>query len=201
MLSLARVLTCIRDGALWPDDSRSGRWRASPPLLNKKTIPDRILMSMLNETAEKAEDAEEDSDGFGDDPVPAIEFNDVESPDTSDSGSDQSSDDSDEDGALAAAELLEASEQESADKRLLVKGIDDGSKAEFPDHGIVLNLVTNVAHRAKQDGKCACGAKVSDLSSEFHYLQSDLQGRSLCWRSGCAPWRASATESPTDVGE
>jgi hypothetical protein len=134
----------------------------------------------------------EDSDGFGD-----FEKVDFEHKVTDSESSDEdSSDDSDEDGALAADEMLDAGEQVSADKKLVVRGIDDGSQAEFPDHGIVLNLITNVAHRARPDGKsCSCGAKLSDLNSEFHYLQSDLMGRSLCWRSGCAPWHASSSNA------
>jgi hypothetical protein len=187
LLSLAKLLTCIREGTFRPDESRSGRWKTSPPLLSKPGLIH--FLSNKSSIENKVVAEEDDGDGFGDDTVPDIEFQETASTDSSE----QSSDDSDEDGMRAVTELLEAGEQISADNRLLTKGIDDGSKAEFPDNGIVINLVTNVAHRAKSDQKCACGTKLSELSSEYLYLEGDLRGRSLCWKQGCAPWRAAVT--------
>jgi hypothetical protein len=83
-------------------------------------------------------------------------------------------------------QIVQASESKRATLSL---GIENGSFAEFPEGGFLLNRFTNVAHQLKDANTCACGIPALDTKFDFHYEAGALAERKLCWRSGCGKWK------------
>ena len=99
--------------------------------------------------------------------------------------------DADSDDVEMALEQEEAEVQgeETTKTEFLQKGAATAEDADFPEDGVILNKLTGVAHKAGDDCRPACGTKLSDRNLEMHLSPEAMEGMTLCWRFGCAPWR------------
>ena len=78
--------------------------------------------------------------------------------------------------------------RDEAQASSLEKGVATGADAAFPEGGLLVNRVTERAHKLRDATCTACGIKATNQSYEFHYEESALSCLKLCWRAGCAPW-------------
>ena len=97
--------------------------------------------------------------------------------------------DSDDVAMALEQEETELQKEETAKAEFLQKGASKAEEAEFPKGGIILNKLTDVAHKAGEDCRPACGSRLSERNLEMHLSPEPMEGKGLCWRPGCAPWR------------
>jgi hypothetical protein len=116
--------------------------------------------------------------------------------DDSDGSSDSSDTSDDSDGEMVSMTLEEEEKivQTGDDKRAaLVNGVKSGSDVMYPEGGIFVNKFTGVAHQVRNATTCSCGIVASSTKFEYSYEVSALEGKKLCWRSGCASWVSTET--------
>ena len=221
---LAKLLRTIRNGQFDPDCSRSGRW-------HQEVVPEEqsLQLALCGECGEdlgakpcfrcecgvwlhcnapcaiQCEWCHEDMCGK----CEASHDHECHAPPPDDlaldDGFDESEAESDDVEMALEQEELEVQREETEKPEFLQKGAAEAEDAAFPADGIVLNKQNGTAHKAGKDCKPACGNRLSEKNQEMHMSPEAMQGMSLCWRLGCAPWqRATADQQqplPIDVDE
>jgi hypothetical protein len=204
LLELGRLLEKIRTGEFAPDSSRSGRWRKVPTVVpnrredkckacDKPLENDAIFECPCSNLVHDSGFCVVVCAGCGEKMCElccAVGAHTCElSDESSDSSGSSSEDDSDGEKVTMALEEEEREEAvaESA-KALLVKGVENGSQAIFPEGGVLINKITGVVHMMKDAHTCACGLNAIETRYEYHYEASAIYDKKLCWRPGCAKW-------------
>ena len=207
LLDLAKVLSHIRAGDFDPDSSRSGRWRRASAEVFAAVPADcacceaplavgRIFKCECQSWIHAAPACSQSCVVCGADIcVHCVLFDAhscVQEPiAVADADEDDLSSEDDSDGENAMMAVAEAEGllmHDEAKVAFLEKGIATGSDASFPEGGLLVNKITEVAHKLRGPNCTACGLKASSQSFEYFYEESALSGLKLCWRAGCAPW-------------
>ena len=215
--NLAILLSKVRCGLFDPDATRSGRWRLGPSVSAGSAEADPICPPCgeplssgscfrcgCGNWVHSAPPCSQDCGWCGIEfctACCAMESHKCQEPedfvDSDDSlAGNLSDDDSDGDRAAMLDEEADAVDQAvlSASPDFLEKGVAVGVDAEFPSDGILVNRhgrFPGVAHRAIDGALCACGV-TTGINMEFRSDDEALFGTNLCWRAGCAPWKAKA---------
>ena len=210
---LAKLLRVIRQGQFDPDCSRSGRWHQEASAAD--SAGQLELCGQCGEDlgarpcfrcecgtwlhcngpcAARCEECGEDFCGT----CEASHDHECNAPLADDlaegDGFDESDADSDDVEMAIEEEEKEMQREETSKPEFLEKGTATAEEAAFPEAGIILNRQNGVAHKANADCKPACGTKLSDKNQDMHLSPEALEGMSLCWRRGCAPWQRAAVD-------